>query len=78
MSIQEEIEFWKKLALRAQCGCLYKDCALHGSYVGEDSDQLMEERKKFLEKENRRLESIQHNRRWAIHNNRVVGFDLPE
>jgi len=63
---QKDAEYWKNMAMRAHCGCIAKDCALHGSYVAEYVDRFFKERREVIAAENKRLESIHHPTRWHV------------
>lgn len=77
IAMTEDRDFWRRMALRSRCGCVYADCSLHGSYVPSDIERWEEETRKEIDDANRRMEQIRGASRWVLNNNRkAVRVDL--
>lgn len=69
---ETEAEFWKRMTIRARCGCTGKDCALHGSYVGEDVDRVQQAQVEHIVNENKRLVLLGDRPRWSFENGQIT------
>jgi|688.fasta_scaffold00471_53 hypothetical protein len=38
---EDDAAFYKAMFARARCGCIQRDCTLHGAWAAEDIDRLM-------------------------------------
>jgi hypothetical protein len=58
-SERDETDYWRRMALRAMCGCISLDCRHHGAYIAEECTRAIKARDEDRETNRKRYEASQ-------------------